>query len=404
VNRGWWVTAGGTGALLALYLLYAWSVIRASLPEDWGWTEAQKALPYSVAILAFSLMMLPGARLFVRIGPRATITLGGLLAGLGLALSSITRSPWVFSVAFGLLLGTGIGFVYSSATPAALRWFSASRSGLVSGIIVGGFGLGSAWAPVLSAMVGSFGLQASLLYLGIGIPIVVAAFARLVCLPPSGYSPPDTPEGETPIPDPLEHSPAGMARSWQFYGILASFSLAAGAGLMVVGSLASIAREQFGLPAISALAVSALTLGNGAGRMLYGLLSDRFGRKPVLLFACLLQAGLFLVLSRVTAGGPLSNIPVVFILSALVGANYGANLAIFPVLTREYFGRKHFALNYSYVFLAWGFGGFIISQLGGVIKGHYGTFTPTYILGLAILLVAAFLIALSKPPQEPCSN
>ncbi|MCU0963427.1 MAG: hypothetical protein MUF48_25325 [Pirellulaceae bacterium] len=62
-TQGWLVTCAGTGINLALGILYAWSVIKAAIPDSWGWTHADKALPYSVACLVFSLAMIPAGRL-----------------------------------------------------------------------------------------------------------------------------------------------------------------------------------------------------------------------------------------------------------------------------------------------------------------------------------------------------
>ena len=54
-NHGWQVTFAGIGINLALGILYTWSVISRGVPEDWGWTQSDKSLPYAVACLIFSL-------------------------------------------------------------------------------------------------------------------------------------------------------------------------------------------------------------------------------------------------------------------------------------------------------------------------------------------------------------
>lgn len=62
-NRGWTVTFAGTGINLALGVLYTWSVISKGIPEDWGWTETDKSLPYAIACLVFCLVMVPAGRM-----------------------------------------------------------------------------------------------------------------------------------------------------------------------------------------------------------------------------------------------------------------------------------------------------------------------------------------------------
>ncbi len=399
-NLGWTVTAAGTAALLALGVLYAWSVFKANIPAEWGWADAQKSLPYSVACVVFSIMTMVGARLLSKFGPRVVVSIGGILAGGGVILSSMVTSPWLFAFTFGVLLGSGIGFVYASASPAALRWFPASKTGLISGIVVAGFGMGSAWvAPLARALIKSIGLQSTMLYMGIGMLIVVIGFAQFLKFPPVGFKPVDNSPVKTAVSSKTDYSTAETARTWQFYLLWLAFAFGSGAGLMVIGNLASIMNEQVGLPAISAIAVSALAIGNGAGRVLYGTLSDKFGRKAVLTTAFLFQAVMVSLMSLTVQGSALANVPVLIVLVVLIGANYGANLAVFPAITKDYYGTKNFAMNYGIVYTAWGLGGFMLSQLASTIKDMTGSYTFAYYLSAVMLVVAAVMMVILKSPQ-----
>jgi OFA family oxalate/formate antiporter-like MFS transporter len=400
-NKGWLVTMAGTGALLALGVLYAWSVFKANIPHEWGWADSQKSLPYSIACVVFSLSTIVGAMLLKKYGPRVVVSIGGLLAGLGVIICSFSTNPIVFSAAFGGLLGSGIGFVYASASPAALRWFPASKTGLISGIVVAGFGMGSAWvAPLARTLIASIGLPTTMLYFGIGMAVVVVTLAQFLQFPPSGYVPAGAaPAGSSKFANKQDFTPGETVKTWQFYLLWITFALGSGAGLMVIGNLASIVKEQVGLAAVSAVAVSALALGNGSGRVLYGILSDKLGRKTVLLVAFLFQAVLIFGLSYVVKGSALANVPLLMVLVALIGANYGSNLAVFPAMTKDFYGLKNFAMNYGIVYTAWGLGGFMLSQLAGAIKDATGSFTNAYLLAAGLLVAAAVLMAVLKSPQ-----
>ena len=136
LNRGWQVAFAGVGINLALGVLYSWSVVSKSIPTEWGWSEAGKSWPYSVACLVFSLVMVPAGRMQDRIGPRVVATIGGVLVGLGMIIASLTTSSLGYIIGFGLLAGAGIGFGYASTTPPAVKWFPAARTGLIAGLVV----------------------------------------------------------------------------------------------------------------------------------------------------------------------------------------------------------------------------------------------------------------------------
>jgi len=169
---------------------------------------------------------------------------------------------------------------------------------------------------------------------------------------------------------------------------------------MIIGNLATIVGDQAAQPAITALAVSVLALGNGGGRVLAGTLSDRFGRKVVLFTSFVLQAVLIVLVSRTTGGSPLASVPALLVLSALIGANYGANLAVFPAMTKDYYGIKNFGMNYGLVYTAWGLGGFMLSLVAGAINDATQTLTYAYFLAAGLLVVAAVMMAMIKAPQD----
>jgi OFA family oxalate/formate antiporter-like MFS transporter len=345
-------------------------------------------------------MTMVGAKVLGKFGPRVVITIGGILAGGGVILSSMSTTPWIFTFTFGVLLRSGIGFVYASANPAALKWFTASKTSLISGIVVSGLGLGSAWvAPFALTLINSIGLQTTMFYMGIGMLIVVVGFAQLVKFPATGYIPTGSTPVKNSVPTKIDFSTIETSRTWQFYLIWIAFAFGSCAGLKVIGNLASIVKDQVGLPAISAITVSALALGNGGGRVLYGMLSDKYGRKTMLATAFIFQAIIVIVLSVTVQGTSLANIPVIIGLVVLIGINYGANLSVFPAITKDYFGHKNFAMNYGIVYTAWGLGGFMISQVASAIKDATGSYNNAYYLSAIMLVVAAVLMIFLKSPQ-----
>jgi nitrate/nitrite transporter NarK len=100
--------------------------------------------------MTFALMMVPAGRLQDKVGPRWVATAGGILTGLGCILASYATSVLWYVIGFGLLAGAGIGLGYASATPPAVKWFSARKTGLIAGLVVAGFGLASVYISPLA--------------------------------------------------------------------------------------------------------------------------------------------------------------------------------------------------------------------------------------------------------------
>ena len=381
------------GINLALGVLYTWSVISKAIPADWGWTEAQKSLPYSIAIITFALVMVPAGRLQDRIGPRMVATMGGLFVGAGFILASRSTTVTGFILGFGLLTGIGIGLAYASATPPALKWFSAKRTGMIAGIVVSGFGLASVYAaPLANYLTNTYSIQVMMLALGIGFLVLVTILSQLLINPGPGYRPAETAGAKAAKADPpaAEYTWREMLATPQFYLVWVLYAFAAGAGLMIVGKLAKIVQLQGNLEA-GFIFVAVLAVGNAAGRVAAGVMSDSLGRINTARIVFFFQAILIILLTFASADSALGTLAAFALFSALLGFNYGANLAIFPSITRDYFGIKNLGINYGLVFTAWGAGGFLLPYISGLVFDKTGAFTLAYYIAAALLVVAIVL-------------
>jgi MFS transporter, OFA family, oxalate/formate antiporter len=400
VNLGWRVTFAGMGINLALGILYSWSVISKGIPTEWNWTETQKSLPYMFACLIFSLVMVPAGRMQDKIAPRIVATIGGILVGIGFVIASFTTTAMGYIIGFGALAGTGIGFGYASATPPAVKWFPAAKTGLIAGIVVSGFGLASVYtAPLTRFLVIQCGLPNAMMILGGAFLVIVVVLAQLLKTPPQGYVPAGSSPTKTTTVVKDNFQPMEMLRTPQFPMIWFMYACGAGAGLMVIAKLASIAKEQAGFD-LGFLLVAFLAIGNGAGRILAGMASDKIGRKNTLFICFVVQAVLIMVLSQVKIGTFLASAPILVAISALIGANYGANLSLFPSLTKDFFGLKNFGVNYGLVFTAWGVGGFMLAYLAGKMYDIHKTFAIAYYGASVLLVIAAVMVQFLRPPQK----
>lgn len=407
-NAGWVVTFAGTGINLALGVLYTWSVISVAIEkQNWGWTEAERSLPYSVAVLMFAFATIAGGRMQDKLGPSLTASVGGVLVGLGMIVASFFTSVLGYVIGFGLIAGTGIGFGYASATPPAVKWFSKAKTGLIAGIVVSGFGLASAYAaPTAQWLADSFGLQTMMLSFGIAFLIVVVALAQFLRTPPPGYVPKDEaaarPSGpaaaSASAPISRDYSPGQMLRTPQFYLLWVMYGIGAGAGLMIIGKMAKISVGQAGI-SLGFLLVALLAVGNGGGRILAGMVSDKIGRMRTLMACMLLQAVLLVIVSQTVTGSFLASAAILGLVAALIGAMYGSNLAVFPAVAKDYFGLSNFGVNYGLLFTSWGVGGSVMSLIAGATwSEETKSFGAAYFMAAGLLVVAALMTQLVKPP------
>lgn len=416
-NKGWSVTFSGTAINLALGILYTWSifkgVIKASIekrgPGAFTWDISQLNDPYSVCCLVFAFAMILAGKCQDKFGPRITAFMGGILVGIGFIwISQQTTSYIAWVLGFGVLAGTGIGFGYSAATPPALKWFPPAKTGLIAGLVVAGFGLASVYiAPVAGYLLKSWGMQNTMMFFGIAFLLVVCGLSMNLVNPPAGFSRekiianPGGAQKRASTPATLiqkDYSPSEMMKHPAFYLLWLLYFIGAGAGLMVISSVAGMAKKSLGEAAVVAVAI--LAVGNAGGRIIAGLLSDKIGRKQTLFIMLAFQAVLMFVAIPVV-GSKGTNAFALVLVATLIGFNYGTNLSLFPSFTKDLYGLKNFGINYGILFTAWGVGGFVLSRLSQMFQassgGSYSSSFVTAGILLAVGAILAFTLKTSKP-------
>ena len=396
-RRGWVVTLAGMGLNLALGILYAWSVFSKQLTEPvsaggFGWTKTQATLPYTLAIACFALTMIPAGRLQDRLGPRVIASAGGVLTGAGLIVASFASAASMMPalVGFGLLAGTGFGLGYAAATPAAVKWFPPEKKGLITGLVVAGFGIAPVYiAPLSKHLLVTHGVNASFRILGVAFLVVATAFAQFIRNPPVAQL--ATRKSAASTRAGADATWREMVRTPFFYSIYLQYACAATAGLMIVGHMARIVSVQSGNTIqIGFVFVALLATFNAAGRIAAGVISDHVGRVVTIGFVCVLQTCAMFVFSGFsTVGG--------FILgSAVVGFSYGACLALFPATVADRWGTKNLGLNYGILFTAWGLGGVVGPILAGKIADATGSYAGAYQVAGGLVLFAFVLAMLNS--------
>ena len=393
-NRGPLVTFAGLGINLALGVLYTWSMFKVAIGKEFGWKVEQLNDPYALCCLVFAFAMILAGRCQDKLGPRVTASIGGLLVGAGLVLISTTTHYDMWLLGFGVLVGVGIAFGYSSATPPALKWFPPAKTGLIVGLVVAGFGLAPVYlAPTSDYLLRNFGLLKSMLIFGIAFTVIICGLAQLLLNPPAGYVAATKAANPNPAAA-VNFTPSEILRQPKFWLLWVIYFIGAGAGLMVISSVSGMAKKTMGEQAFIAVAVMAI--GNAGGRIIAGILSDKIGRRWTLMLVLLIQAALMFIAIPVTASTDGAKFIIVLV-ATLIGFNYGANLSLFPSFAKDLWGLKNFGMNYGVLFTAWGVGGFALSSLAQRLKADSGNFNSSFITAGVLLLVGAGLTLCLRP-------
>jgi MFS transporter, OFA family, oxalate/formate antiporter len=396
MNR-WWPVLGGVLMNLALGSLYAWSVFVLPLEHEFGWRRAQTSWVFTIAIVCFALSFVAAGRLQDVKGPRIPAIIGGVLVGAGFLLASRTESLAALYLAFGVIVGIGNGFGYATPIPVASKWFP-DRRGLVVGLMVGGYGAGSAiFGPVATWLVAAVGWRATFRILGAVFLAMTAIGAALLKNPPAGYQPARVASAGgrgREAAAARDVTTREMIATPTFYALWIAYCLGTTAGLMTISQLVPFARAS-GLGATAAtFAITIGACGNAGGRILSGWMSDRFGRLPTLRAMILLSAiampALFVWRAQLDA---------FYVLVALVYWCYGTQLSVFASTTADFYGTRHLGMNYGVLFTAWGVAGILGPAIAATVFDRFGDYRYAFFTASALAVIALIALARAQRPE-----
>jgi len=417
-GKAWRVVFSGTAINLCLGVLYAWSVWKKTLvnvdlagspiPAHPGWefiTNAQAATPFSLCVVIFALLMIPGGRIQDKLGPKVGAITGGLFLAAGCIIAGLMKSYGGLVFGFGVMGGIGMGIGYAAPTPAALKWFGPHQRGLVAGLVVSGYGGAALYiAPLARYLINNTGLTGSFIWLGVWFGAVTIIAGSMLAWPEAGYVPPAAPAaaaGKKVISGTIiDWTPSEAAKTWQLYALIFLFIGTTQSGLLIIANAATILKKAAAgsafLVANAWILASYGGLVNACGRIGTGKYSDIIGRDNAYTVNCLVSAACLLLLPTVIKS---QNLFLLFLAVGIAYWQYGGGLALMPSYTADFFGPKNLGMNYGLVFLGWG-GGFFMTRLGGTIEDMTGSLTWAFVMSAAFLVIAVVVARFTKRPAH----
>ncbi len=390
--KRWRYILAGILMFLCLGTVYSWSVFRKPLEELFQIGSTESGLPYMLFLACYSFLMPAGGLLLEKNNPRKVILLGTLLVGGGWILAGYSQNIIHLSLTYGLMAGSGVGIIYGVPMAVVARWFP-DKTGFAVGLTLLGFGLSPLiTAPAARALIDVYTPLPSFRILGILFLILLILLSLPFRFPTEGEALP-TADQRNRQSDSPETDTHHMIRTRKFAGLWLCFAISTMVGLMSIGMTSSAGEELLGMdPHQVAWLVSLFALGNGAGRPIFGWLTDRLGTylTALITYSMMILSSLLMLLSGETS-------TLIYVLSfALLWMTLGGWLAIAPASTSHFFGRRFYSKNYGFVFTAYGVGAILGVLLSGFIRDSFGSylyvFYPILLLGaLGMLLSTLFL-------------
>ena len=382
----------GVVLLLFLGLIYAWSVFRAPLEAEFGWSKAQTSVTFSISMMMFCLGGLAGGILTGKKGHRVTLVCCAACLFIGFAAASRVNSLMGIYLSYGVFCGFGVGLGYNTAISLTVRWFP-DKQGLVSGVTLMGFGFGGMLLGTLGArMITTLGWRTTFLIFAVVFAVIVLVCAFVLRRAEDGFvaAMAAGTGGKQAAYEELDWRQ--MLRRRNFWLCLVWAVILSAAGLAIINESTTYAATFVGGDLTRAAALAGIvSIANGVGRVISGQLFDMTGYRTTMLSVSVLYLAAAGVLTLSLKTG---SVPVLAAAFLLTGLGYGGVPPLNSAFTARFFGREHYAVNFSIMNMNL----IAASYLGPVCGG--GSYAGTFTAIAAFAVAGAVITLLIRKPDR----
>ena len=379
VDRNWpLVAAGALMTCVAIGVVFSLAVFLEPMGADTGWPRAGISAAMTLAFLAMGFAGFGWGTLSDRIGPRRVVLAGIGLLGLASILASRAQSLVVFQATFGILVGVAAGAFFAPIIAATTVSFD-KRRGLAVALVSAGMGVAPMTiAPLAGWLVTQVGWRQTMLGIGVGtwallLPFVY--FIRAVSMRAPAPGLPASAGGEMTAKQALR-SRAFLILAGAFFACCAAHS----------GPIFHTVSYAIGcgLPMVAAVTIYSMEGAAGlGGRLLFGVLADKHGAKPVLVAGLVIQAFAAVTYLAVNQLGGFYAVALVF------GAAYGGTMPLYAALARDAFGPRILGTVLGAATMVSSMGMALGPFIGGWLYDRFGSYAWLYVGSMAVGLAAA---------------
>lgn len=337
---------------------YIWTVFQPAAKIKFGLEDGDANRPFNIFMGFFVLGNILGGKIQQKLGTKKTILSGSFLMCLGFLLTAFIPENLsiLISLTYGIMGGMGAGAAYNALIAGTQKWFPDKR-GMVTGIIICTVGApGLIMTPILNACIDMYGFSTSMMIVACIYFVICFGFGWLIDSPPEGYAERFMPSNiakedmknlATPCQTIKQYTTKEVLRTKQYYLITGAMMLAVPAYFLINPMMMSLGVNRGLTTALAITGVMISSILNVCGRLIAPWVSDKLGRKPMLIL--LFSLSMIAVLTLIIAQGYLFILCV-----ALVSFSYGGFFGIFPVLVVDYFGSQYSGMNYGMVMIGYG--------------------------------------------------
>lgn len=368
-GKSGWVLLAGCVTLLMAGVIYAWSVLKTPVKAEFGWTDTETQMCFTLTLCFFCLGGLLSGLISRRVTLRVRLLAAAVLVIGGFDLSAHAEGRLgLFYLGYGVLTALGVGVVYNAVIACVNGWF-ADKKGMASGAMMMSFGFSALlMSRAFQALLSGMGWKEIYMLLGTVIGLVIAASAFVLKNPPAAQTAAGTEK---------DVSTREMLKTGSFWKLFAFFTLLAAVGSTAIG----FGRDYFrsvGMAENAAVTLAGLlAVFNGLGRLFSGWLCDRAGlsRTRMVTSAVAIGAPALALLACVTSSPLLGAVGL-----CLCGFSYGFSPTVSAALAGGFYGMKHFSLNFSVLNLV-----LIPASFMSTLAGRLYETTGAYQLALIVL-------------------
>ena len=387
---GWWVVAA-ISVVLILGMgsaFYTASVFLEPIQETLGWSKTQISLGFMIAALVAAAVSPFVGIAIAKFGVRKVLAFGAVATGLALALLSQIQQLWhYYALTFVLAIGIScLGLL--SGTTCISHWFE-KRRGAATGIIFAASGVGGMTMVFLASQAverlewrPTYLLLGAILFLVV-LPVIVITIKNkpedIGLKPDGGLASDAMKQDPTDGPGFDLKDAARTIPYWLLAFLMLCYGVAFGAMAQhAIALLGSLGASEPGIFWSVTLGISVL------GRLLFGILADRFSKKGLISITWLfhfigLSAAIFMP----------TILSLVWAFAFFYGAGQGAFGTVFSVFLGELFGTEHFSKLYGTILVLQAIGFSIGAVLFGTIFDSTGSYAPAIwtVAGMSLLCI-----------------